>query len=82
MSIDPRRIEILDEPTLDAFRRMTPAELLATSFAMWRSVRAQSEAGVRWQHPDWTCEQVRREVSRRFLEDGSRTALVPARRNA
>ena len=82
MALNPNRIEILDEHTLAAFRRKSPAELLATGFAMWRYARARSEAAVRWQYPDWSDEQVRREVSRRFLEDGSRTALVPARRDA
>ncbi len=81
MAINPRRIEILDEHTLAAARRKSSAELLAAWFAMWRYARERMEASVRWQYPSWSDEEVRREVSRRLLEDGSRTALVPIRRD-
>jgi hypothetical protein len=79
--INPRRIEILDEHTLAAFRRKTSAELLAMGFAMWDYGRKRMESAVRDQYPEWTDTQVQQEVSRRLLHE-SRTALVPAGRDA
>jgi hypothetical protein len=76
MRIEPRRIEIMDPQMLAIWRKKSSAESLAIGLRMWDYGRQRMEASVRWQYPDWTDEQVKREVSRRFLAE-SRTALVP-----
>lgn len=81
MPVNPRRIEVMDEQTLAVCRQKSSAELLAVGFSMWRYARARMESAVRWQYPELADAEVWREVSRRLL-DGSRTALVPARRDA
>lgn len=71
MSIDPRRIEVVDDRVAEILRRKTPGERLAMSSALWRFGRSIVEAGVRRSHPDWSADQVRREVVRR-MTSGSR----------
>ena len=63
---DPRRIEVIDEATAAAIRAMTPSERLAITGRAHRTARRLVAAGVRNRHPDWTEEQVNREVARRM----------------
>lgn len=65
--IDPRGIELLDDATLAAMRRMTSDQKLRASFDLWRYARDRTEAAVRWQHPGWDHADVRKEVARRIL---------------
>jgi hypothetical protein len=65
--VDPRRIELLDEVTLAAMRRMTSDQKLRASFDLWRYARDRTEAAVRWQYPDFDDRAVRKEVARRIL---------------
>lgn len=80
MPLDPTRIEVTDPRMVEVWRKKTPAESLKMGLRMWNYARDRLLLSVRWQHPDWDEEQVKREVSRRLL-DGSRTAVVPPRRN-
>jgi hypothetical protein len=45
---------------------MTATEKVAAMHALWRQGWALTAAGVRGRHPDWTPEQVDREVRRLF----------------
>jgi hypothetical protein len=63
---DPRRIEVIDDATAAMFRAMTPAQRVAATAQAHRTARALVAAGVRHQHPDWTDEQIAREVARRM----------------
>lgn len=64
--IDPRRIEVIDDATVEALRRLTPAERWRVANEMVEQCRKMVEAGVRSAYPKWTAEQVREEVARRL----------------
>jgi hypothetical protein len=59
------RIEVIDDATAAMFRAMTPAQRVAQTASAYRAARILAAAGVRHQHPDWSDEQVAREVARR-----------------
>lgn len=63
--IDPRRIEVIDQDLAAALRHKSPIEKVAMIDAANRTARILAAAGVRYQHPDWTNEQVHAEVIRR-----------------
>ncbi len=48
------------------YRQMTPTERLQIGFGMWRAARKLVAAGVRQQHPDWSEEEMSREIARRL----------------
>ncbi len=58
--------EILDDRMAEIPRRKTPAERLEMTFAMWRFAQDLVRAAVRDEHPDWSDDQVNREVARRL----------------
>jgi hypothetical protein len=49
------------------FRSMTGEQRLRLAEQLYWSARKMKAAGLRSQHPDWTEEQVQREVTRIFL---------------
>lgn len=55
--VDPAR-----EYQLQCYRRMSPGEKLATAAALYWSARRLKAAFLRQQHPDWSDEQLEREV--------------------
>jgi hypothetical protein len=69
MTIDPRRIEVIDDQTAEIYRRMSPAERVQRGLEMGSFARAVIECRVRELRPDWTDDQVRSEVARRFAGD-------------
>ena len=46
--------------------RKTPTERLQIGFDMWRAARKLVAAGVRQQHPDWSDDEINREIARRM----------------
>ena len=48
------------------YRRKTPTERLQIGFDMWRAARKLVAAGVRQQHPDWSDDEINREIARRM----------------
>ena len=73
----PRRLPCDSRPMLpdeqtspeqyEAFRRMPPERRLALAESLYWSARAWKAAWLRAQHPEWSGEQVAREVTRLFL---------------
>jgi len=61
-----RNIELADDDAMAMFRRMTPAQKLRVMSGMYASAYKWVDAAVRHQHPDWSEQQVRREVARRL----------------
>ncbi|MBI4817953.1 MAG: hypothetical protein HY791_16955 [Deltaproteobacteria bacterium] len=51
----------------EIFRRMTPTEKLEAASRLWTSARELKAAALRATHPDWTEEQIWKEVRRAFL---------------
>lgn len=66
MSIDPRRVEVIDERTAEIVRRMTPQERVVRGLEMGEFARQIILARVREEHPDWDEARAWREVIRRF----------------
>lgn len=64
-TIDPRRIEVIDDDLAVVLRDKTPAERLGMIAAANRTARLLAAAGIRYQHPDWNDAQVHAEVIRR-----------------
>ena len=52
---------------LEILRRMTPEQKLIAAFDLYNTARELKAAGLRMQHPDWTHDQIQKEVSRIFL---------------
>jgi len=61
----PVRIEVIDDDLAEVLRGKSPAERIEIIGAANRTARILAAAGVRFQHPDWTEEQVRVEVIKR-----------------
>lgn len=65
-SVDPRRIEVIDDATAAALRGMSGTESLAAAFEMFDFAVGVLSASVRDQHPEWNPPQVEKEVVRRL----------------
>ena len=63
---DLSRIEVLDDAMAEVLRTKTEAERLAIAHRLWEHARSMLEAMVRREHPQWTDEEVGREVARRL----------------
>jgi len=50
----------------EIFGRMTPEQRIACGLAWTRFTLEIARAGVRYDHPDWTPEQIDREIGRRI----------------
>ena len=61
----PLRIEVIDDDLVNALRDKSPAERIQMIGAANRTARLLAAAGIWYQHPDWTEEQVNIEVIRR-----------------
>lgn len=68
MRLDFGHIRVLDDATAALLRSKEPCERLAIGFAIWRDTRKMLTRDVRAGHPDWTAEQIRREVNRRMAD--------------
>ena len=60
-------IELPDESVRRITRDWTPGQRLAAGAYLNRKVRGEIVASVAALHPDWSSEQVGREVARRFM---------------
>ena len=63
----PRRpvVEILDPFVVESLRKKTPAERLAMAFGMWDFAMGMMQANLRREYPEWTTEELQREIRRR-----------------
>jgi hypothetical protein len=66
-SIDPRRIEVIDDQMAQILRPKTPAERIAMIEDANQTARLLAAAGIQYQHPDWSEIQIQWEVARRML---------------
>jgi hypothetical protein len=51
-------VNTVEQLEITILRRMTCAQKLAVTHALWRQAWNLKAAGLRRQHPDWTAEQV------------------------
>ena len=66
MRLDSGQIEMLDESMAEILRRKEPWERIAIGFGLWTGAREMLNSLLTSKHPDWTGEQIRREVCRRM----------------
>ena len=60
------RFDFVDDDMARVLRAKTGAERLQIASDMFSAVRRMMASHLRTEHPDWTEEQVQREVSRRI----------------
>ena len=65
MTREKPSIEVVDDQMAEILRRKTPAEKVAMIAAAHRAARMLAAAGVRFQHPDWSEQQIQAEALRR-----------------
>ncbi len=66
LRLDPGQIEVVDEVIAEILRRKTPAERIRIGFTLWTSVRNMLRTHVKRTHPEWSTEEVEREVKKRL----------------
>jgi len=66
MRLDPGQIEVLDDPMAAVLRQKTGAERLAIANGWFLSAQRMLTSHLRTEHPDWSDEQIAREVARRI----------------
>ncbi len=66
LSLDTRKIEILDDAVVESLRSMTPAQRLAISFECKRTMRLRMAGHLLTRNPDWSDAQVQAEIARRM----------------
>ena len=65
--IDPKRMEVVDEAVAAVLRTKTPAQRVELAFQAGALARTMMAAGVKSRHPDWSAQEIRREVARIWL---------------
>jgi hypothetical protein len=68
-SIDASRIEVIDDDVADILRTKSPAERVAMIVDADRVMRLRMEATLRTWHPDWSSDQIHREIARRMTRE-------------
>lgn len=66
MRLDSGQIEIVEEPMVEILHLREPWERIEIGFGLWTGAREMLTNHLASTHPDWTEEQIRREVVRRM----------------
>jgi hypothetical protein len=61
-----QQFEMMDDAMADILRQKTEAERLRIAGRMWKSARVMLRGAIRTEHPDWSEEEVNREIARRI----------------
>ncbi len=67
----PPCIELLDDAMVKVLRRKTPAQRVAMVFDAERTWLLMLQTKLRAEHPEWTTEEITREIARRRLSASS-----------
>ena len=62
----PNQIEMIDDQMAEIIKQKSPAERLAIAHSMWRMARDTMRSFIAQQNPNWTSEQIDREVASRI----------------
>ena len=65
-TIDPRRIEVVDDNVARILRGMSGMYRLRLAHEAWDLARQRLTAFVSANHPEWNVEEVRKEVAKRL----------------
>lgn len=66
MTTPPTHFEMLDDEMANILRQKSAVERLRIAERMWESARAILRGAIRTEHPDWTEDQVNREIACRI----------------
>jgi len=64
--LDEGQIEVLDDAVAEILKMKSTEERLKIASGMWRSAKIQLSASIGSLHPEWSKEQIEREVIRRL----------------
>ena len=64
--MNPFVMEVMDDAMSDVLRQKTEVERLRIAGRMWNSARVILRGAIRTEHPDWSIDQVNREIARRI----------------
>jgi hypothetical protein len=71
MRLDPGQIEVIDDQMAAVIRQKSGAERLAIANGLYVSARRTLTSHLRFEHPEWSDEQIAREVARRLSHGSS-----------
>lgn len=66
MRLDSGQIEVMDDAMVEVLRRKEPWERIAIGFDMWIGAWNMLASLLESMHPEWSKEQIQREVVRRM----------------
>jgi len=66
MKIDPRNTELLDDKSVEILRQMSGEQRMIIASQMFDTVVSLIRANIEANHPDWTEEQIRKEIIKRL----------------
>ena len=66
-NLDFKRIDVVDDRIAAILKDKTPAERLHIAFGIWSSARRMLLSHIGHTHPNWSRQDVEREVARRLL---------------
>ena len=66
MKIDPRDIELIDDKTVEILGKKTGGERMLMAAQMFETARILIRSNIVSNHPDWSEEQVVKELRRRL----------------
>ena len=76
MTPETERIDALDPLVARALRRMSGMERLRLGHETWELTRDRLAVYLAYRHPEWSPEEVQRQVARRLLGDAGPTTPV------
>ncbi len=67
MRIDESRIEVVDDKVAEILRKKTGLERLEMVWDSWTLFCQRMEAHLRGIHPEWTSDEIQKEIVKRVL---------------
>jgi hypothetical protein len=72
-----KQIEAVDPLVARALRAISGMERLRLGHECWETTRDRLASYIAFRHPEWSPEEIRRQVALRLLGDPGRTAPIP-----
>jgi len=66
MKIEERNIEIISDEVADVLKKKSPMERIEIAFDICRTVQILIENHLRYLHPEWTEQEIKKEIARRI----------------
>ena len=64
--MNPFVMEVMDDAMSKVLQQKTEVERLRIAGRMWKSARVILRGAIRTEHPDWSVDQVNREIAQRI----------------